>query len=261
MNRVRNGCGARWLGTLLFLDADSLGVWCRVFRVPVDSAAVRHYVGVFNFDVMSGEGVPAVRKAVVASVIGLFGAVLIGAFLVLISRVIDVDGEVFTREPQALGDLAWYAGFLSTLGALIWFGGASAVVALAFNGPSRPVRAAYIAASVVAAAMALDDIYLLHDEVYPLPESVVQFGYFVGIFAVVWGFRAVLPSAAVVGSIGAVGLWVASAAVDVLFNTSAINLDQLTEDTFKFAGIVVWTVGWVMAARASAENIPSADAT
>ena len=204
---------------------------------------------------MRAEGAVALRRSYARIAVALLAALTVGAVLIVLSSAMDVEGEVFTREPQALGGLAWYAGFLSTLGVLIWIAGASAVVALALNSHSPRDRPAFMAAAAIAVAMALDDIYLLHDAVYPLPESVVQLAYFVAISAIVVTHRRVLRGSAVIGTVCAVGLWMASAATDVLFNSSAINFDQLTEDTLKFGGIVVWTVGWVSAAVTSGRGL------
>jgi hypothetical protein len=171
----------------------------------------------------------------------------VGIGLAVVAEVRDIDGVTFTREPQFLGDLPWYAGFLSTLGVLVWVGGVGAVGTMAFTPQLRSHRWAYGLPALLALAMAVDDIYLLHDVVYPVSETLVQLSYFVGIMALLAVFRHRLPSAAVVGSLGAVGFWASSALMDRSFNESSLNLDQLTEDTLKFAGIVVWTVGWIVA--------------
>ncbi len=54
------------------------------------------------------------------------------------------------------------------------------------------------------------------------------------------------------------GLWAASALMDRSLNESSLNLDQLSEDTLEFAGIMVWTVGWIAAVHDTNRGVGSA---
>jgi hypothetical protein len=206
----------------------------------------------------TGFTVAELRRALGLAVLAAAAAAAVGLALAIVGEVRDINGVTFTREPQFLGDLPWYAGFLSTLGVLVWVAGVGAVGTMACTPQLRSHRWVYALPALLALAMAIDDIYLLHDVVYPVSESVVQLAYFTAIAAILVVFRDRLPSAAVIGSLGAVGLWAASALMDRSLNESGLNFDQLTEDTLKFAGIAVWTVGWIVAVLDTNRGVRSA---
>ena len=171
---------------------------------------------------------------------GIFGCLAI-ALVVLASWLLDEPAAVFTREPQQVLHGSFYVGSFSNLGGLVWFGAAAI---LSFAVGLKPVdRGALFLAALVTWAMGLDDIFMLHDRVYPklfLNEIIVSALYFGTIAVIVFRYYRQLTRSTLVGIAIAVFFWVLSAGFDQFFNHTA----QLAEDGAKFIGIVVWAAAW-----------------
>jgi|GEM_PF-1539763 len=171
---------------------------------------------------------------------GLFGCLAI-ALVALASWFLGEPASVFTREPQAVLKGSFYVGSFSNLGGLIWFG-AAAIMSFAVS--LKPLdRGALILAALVTWAMGLDDIFMLHDKVYPklyINETLVSALYFGVIGVIVLRFYRQLARSTLIGMAIAVIFWLLSAVFDHFFN----DFGQLAEDGAKFIGIVVWAAAW-----------------
>ncbi|HET6596450.1 MAG TPA: hypothetical protein VFG81_12555 [Anaerolineales bacterium] len=171
---------------------------------------------------------------------GLFGCLAI-ALVALAARLLDEPAAVFTREPQRALNGAYYVGSFSNLGGLVWFGAAAI---LSFAVSLKPLdRGALILAAVVTWAMGLDDVFMLHDEVYPklyLHERVVSTLYFGAIGVIVLRYYHQLSRSTLVGIAITIFFWVLS----VVFDLFLRGFGQLPEDGSKFIGIVVWAAAW-----------------
>jgi hypothetical protein len=171
---------------------------------------------------------------------GLFGCLAI-ALVALASRLVGEPAAVFTREPQAVLKGSFYVGSFSNLGGLVWFGAAAI---LSFAASLKPGdRGSLMLAAAVTWAMGLDDVFLLHDRVYPrlhLQETLVSALYFGTIVVIVLRGYHQLARSTLVGVAIAVLFWVSSAIFDLFFN----DLGQLAEDGAKFIGLVVWAAAW-----------------
>jgi hypothetical protein len=174
---------------------------------------------------------------------GLFGCFAI-ALVVLASWVLGEPAAVFTREPQEVLDGPFYVGSFSNLGGLIWFGAAAI---MSFAGSLKPLdRGALILTALLTWAMGLDDIFMLHDRVYPklyLNETFVSALYFGVMVVIVLRYYRQLARSTLVGIAIAVSFWVLSAVLDHYFNH--ISIGQIGEDGIKFIGIVVWAAAWI----------------
>ena len=174
-------------------------------------------------------------------VAGVFGGVAI-AFVALASRLLGEPPAVFTREPQAVLKSPFYVGSFSNLGGLVWF---AAAAIMSFAGRLKPLdRGALILAALVTWAMGLDDVFMLHDRVYPklyLNETLVSALYFGTIGVIVLRYYRQLSRSTLVGIAIAVTFWVLSAMIDHFFN----HIGQLAEDGTKFIGIVIWAAAWI----------------
>ena len=172
---------------------------------------------------------------------GLFGCVAI-ALVALASRLLGEPPAVFTREPQAVLKGSFYVGSFSNLGGLVWF---AAAAIMSFAGRLKPLdRGALILAALVTWAMGLDDVFMLHDKVYPklfLNETFVTALYFGTIGVILLRYYRQLSRSTRVGIAIAVIFWVLSAVIDHFFN----DIGQLAEDGSKFIGIVVWAAAWI----------------
>ena len=164
----------------------------------------------------------------------------------VLAHVVGVPNEALTREPQAVLGGPAYVGALSNLGVLA-FGVAAVSTALTATVVTGRERVLFAAVAVVTTLMLLDDLYLLHDAVYPrlgIPETAVQAAYLLVIGAIVLRHRAELGPPGVLGVALTLGWWGLSVVLDSLLNNHALNGDQLAEDGAKFVGIVVWAALW-----------------
>ena len=176
----------------------------------------------------------------------LIFAVLLGcvaiALVALASWLLGEPAAVFTREPQQVLDGSFYVGSFSNLGGLVWFG-AAAILSFAVSlKPSD--RTALLLAAMLTWAMGIDDIFMLHDRVYPklyLNEFIVTALYFGTIGLIVFRSYHQLERSTLVGIGLTVIFWILSQVFDTFFN----NIGQLAEDGSKFIGIVVWAAAWI----------------
>jgi hypothetical protein len=191
----------------------------------------------------AGRGVPQAGwkefgHLLLAVLFGLFSIALVG----LAAWFLGEPPAVFTREPQAVLKGSFYVGSFSNLGCVIWF---SAAAILSFAASLKPVnRGALVLAALLTWAMGLDDMFMLHDRVYPklyLNETLVSALYFGVIGVIVLRYFRQLARSTLAGIAIAVGFWVLSAAFDLFFN----NIGQLAEDGSKFIGIAVWAAAWI----------------
>jgi len=171
---------------------------------------------------------------------GLFGCLAV-ALVALASRLLGEPAAFFTREPQRALQGPFYAGIFSNLGGLVWFGAAAIV---SFAASLKPLnRGALILAALATWAMGLDDVFMLHDEVYPklyLHETIVSALYFGTIGVIVLRYYSQLSRSTIVGIAVTVIFWVLSVVLDLFLR----GFGQLPEDGSKFIGIVVWAATW-----------------
>lgn len=195
---------------------------------------------------MHSELSTAARSLAVIVVVGLLGGILLVIATGVFAQLAGVSNESLTREPQVVLDGPAYVGAMSNLGVLA-FSLAAVSSGLAATVVTGRERAMFVSAAVVTSLMMFDDLYLLHDVVYPragIPEIAVEFAYLVVIGAIVLRHRGELGAMGLVGVTLTVGLWAFSVFMDTFLNNHELNLDQLVEDGAKFVGIVVWGALW-----------------
>lgn len=148
----------------------------------------------------------------------LFGCLAI-ALVALASWLLGERASVFTREPQQVLGGSAYVGSFSNIGGLIWFGAAAI---LSFAGSLKPSdRTALLLAAALTWAMGIDDIFMLHDRVYPklfLNEGIVTALYFGTIGAIVLRSYHQPARSTLVGIVLTVIFWIMSQVFDMLFN-------------------------------------------
>lgn len=171
---------------------------------------------------------------------GLFGCLAV-ALVALASRLLGEPAAFLTREPQRALNGPHYAGILSNFGGLVWFGAAAI---LSFAASVKPLnRGALILAALVTWAMGLDDVFMLHDEVYPklyLHERLVSTLYFGAIGMIILRYYHQLSRSTLVGIAVTVFFWVLSVVLDLFLR----GFGQLPEDGSKFIGLVIWAAAW-----------------
>lgn len=178
---------------------------------------------------------------------GLLGCMGVTA-IALAAHYLGISTDVFTREPQVALGGAWYTGSFSNLGGLIWFATAG-VVSFAALFKSK-ARTSLVMVALLTWAMGVDDVFMLHDYVYPrlrIREIFVYAAYFSAAVLIALRFHAQLERSTLIGVTGTVFFWGLSALFDKFFNAGI----QLTEDGAKFIGITVWAATWIYQAHAS----------
>jgi hypothetical protein len=181
-------------------------------------------------------------SSVISFLRALFGGLAI-ALVALAAWILGESPSVFTREPQQVLDGPFYVGSFSNLGGLVWF---SAAAILSFAASLKPSeRGALILAALLTWAMGVDDIFMLHDRVYPklyLSEPLLYALYFGAIGIIVFRFYRQLARSTLVGIAITVLFWGLGAGLDQFFNNVG---GQLAEDGSKFIGIAVWAAAWI----------------
>ena len=189
-----------------------------------------------------------VLKSVLPRILALATAlgVVVVAGTWLFAEVADVSPEMLTREPQIALDGAFYVGAFSNLGAITF---AIPAVACLFAASLLAGRRQRLLAAVgaLSAFLLADDLFLLHDAVFPrvgIPETLVQAGYLLAIGVIVLVYREELGLFLIAGVVLTLAWWALSVFMDTFLNNHALNLVQLVEDGAKFVGIVVWSAAW-----------------
>lgn len=185
---------------------------------------------------------------------------LLFIFIGVLSRVSDVSLVFVLRDITATAKLPFFAGFVSQLGLMLW--SASLTICLFALGMLRRQQGDLSASkrflvhgTVLTAILAIDDIFLFHEEVAPnylhLNEEVVFAIYaIVGIGFVLLNWREILSSEYALLML-ALMLFATSVLLDALpFESFHLRyfwelLALFLEDGFKFAGIVTWLMYFV----------------
>lgn len=174
-------------------------------------------------------------------------------FVQLVHVAKGVPIAYLTQDVTVVGDVAFYAGFLSNAGIVFWCATAALCLFSAFlladARPREEQRAFLLAAGALTALLALDDLFRLHETVFPslagIPEHAV-YAVYAGLgLAFVLRFRATVLSRQariLVVSMLCLGT---SVALDA-FPMPGVDPFVL-EDGFKFVGIVSWFVYFVHA--------------
>ena len=185
-----------------------------------------------------------VRVHVAVLVLGLAVLGLAAAFV----QVKGISGDNLSREPQVVLDGKLWVGALSNLGPLVWMAGATFAAIGWMTTSDRQEQRMFGVATVLGAALLIDDFFLFHDWVgyhSKLLERGIVVGYLVGMVGLLVLFWRTMGSLSSAGILVTLGLLALSVALDELFN----SLDQLFEDGAKFLGICTWTTIWVLRAR------------
>lgn len=170
-----------------------------------------------------------------------------GSFLMVILAIHWRKGVALgdlTRDPAAISGVPVYIGFLSNIGMLFW----SATVAVCLFAATFVARSAadspagrfLYASGLLTLLLLFDDLFQLHERVFPLslgvPEPIVFGGYLSVTLLYLVRFRRVILESDYLLLALALGFFGLSVAVD-LFTEKGL---YLWEDGAKFMGIVTW---------------------
>lgn len=157
----------------------------------------------------------------------------------------DIPIHHLTPDVTSIVGVPAYIGFMSQVGMLFWAGAATICLFSAHALPRQPgsrmPRRFFLVSGVLTLVLALDDLFLLHEEFFPqlgIPEKAVLAGYGAFVLGYLIGFRRVILTTDYVLLGVAFAFFGASVALDLL-NPAGIN-PYLLEDSTKLVGIVAW---------------------
>jgi hypothetical protein len=172
------------------------------------------------------------------------GILLLVAGVYALSVYQGVEPWMLTGDPTALTDSRWWLGLLSNLGIMLW-SAAAAVCALGtyllFRADAGRWPTLFLLMSTgMRLALAIDDAFLLHEEVLPahlgIPEKAVYSAYAAMTVAYVLVFGRMLVATEYVILLVSLACFAASIAIDLF------TYAMFIEDALKFAGIVFWVL-------------------
>jgi hypothetical protein len=191
-------------------------------------------------------GRPLARHETVAvATVGLLGLAALGV-VVLVRVVSGVSVGEFTRDPASSQGFPAYVGAISYLGVLAWTAGATAALVGSYAAaPGAPARRFLLAAGVLTAVLALDDLFLLHEQLGTLVaeggrgSDLVLVIYAVAGMALLWRWRGfVLAETPVALVVPVAVLFLTGTLVDAL--DAGGPAQYLLEDGPKFLGLLGW---------------------
>jgi hypothetical protein len=166
--------------------------------------------------------------------------------VVIASRVLGKDIGYFTRDAPSIVEEHFYMGYLSSVGAVIWTA-ATTVCLLTWYAQGRSLRSPWLFGGLLSMALGADDIFLLHEAVYPnlilLNERVVAAIYGAALAAFLYLHRNFVRRHGAFLLPFAILLFAASQTYDLFWDLR----DLLIEDGTKFLGVVSWAAFFIRA--------------
>lgn len=160
------------------------------------------------------------------------------------ARAFDVPFADLSREPVTTLHGPRYAGWYAHSVIFVWMvpAGGALVGALALHRLGRRLGARFLLlGGVLTVAMVADDLFLLHEAVYPklgLPAEVVYLGYGTATALYAWRFRDRMGRDLLL-LVAAYAMWSVSIGFDVLLDEAA---PLVLEDSAKASGTVLWSL-------------------
>jgi hypothetical protein len=184
---------------------------------------------------------------------GIVLALLALAFLFLAMWFVDSKGvaiEILIREPAAQFNFWPFSGFFSHAGVAALF--ATGVVCLFAASHAARDRGLLRLIAVYSLVLAVDDFFLVHDDILPrkgIPETATYTVYLLVGCAVAFFWRRDLFAVRHAALFLAGALLAASVVFDVV--TPYSRLELVVEDSLKLAGLCVWAAYWIARAGTS----------
>jgi hypothetical protein len=196
-------------------------------------------------------GKQQVRNLARYSLVVYLSPVILLLFILFCSLKLSIPVSMYMKDPVAIGKLPFYAGVISNAGVLFWF--ASCViccftfVVIRNTGMKNREASFYIYFGVLAFMLMLDDLLLLHEQVFPnhlgTSEKAIYLMYLVLLVGgILLHFRTIVQTNFVLLLLGSAFLGL-SIFVDFFQERIEDKIGQfriLFEDGFKFTGIVGW---------------------
>jgi hypothetical protein len=180
-------------------------------------------------------------------------------------RKAGVPASVLLRDPAATTNAPFYIGLYSHLGALLWAAAATVLFFSAVLVSQRPDREEdrrfFLWWGLLTAVFAIDDLFMVHEEVMPrflgVPEKAVLLAYVAASVVLIGRFRTVILDtryAIFLVALTCLGL-------SLVFDRASLGLPlprAVLDDVFKFLGIVGWLTYFshTAATRVQAGRVP-----
>jgi hypothetical protein len=166
--------------------------------------------------------------------------------LYALSNLKGIPLSTLTRDPAAINNTEAYVGALSNLGIVLWSGAAAICLLCALILRGRPaMREAYgfyLSLGLFTLLLAMDDLYLLHEDVIPrflrASQSLVYAAYMVIFSGLLLRFARHILGARYLLFGMALFFLALSVVSDILLPAS--ELESFFEDSAKFLGICFW---------------------
>jgi hypothetical protein len=180
----------------------------------------------------------------------------------LFSSTHGVPIRQLTQDATTVLDGSFYIGIISSIGIVLWAAAATLCLftyALLTHSEGSVGGPFLLASGLITAVLLADDLFLIHDEIFPvymgLPGEI--FGLFYGAVMVVYlfVFRRLLLQSSYVILLAALGCFGLSVAVDVTYRALTGIFPQqhvlLVEDGAKLLGITLWTTFFAVGCAAA----------
>ncbi|SDR86598.1 hypothetical protein SAMN05216421_0473 [Halopseudomonas xinjiangensis] len=183
------------------------------------------------------------------------------ALVVLVSVAMSIPPGDLTRDPTAVAGVRIYIGFLSQVGIFFWSTTATLCLFVALVIPGRAqtrrIRGFFVAAGALTLMLGLDDVFLLHEHLFPflgVNELVVLGVYGLCTVAFLLYFHKIILNSEFLLLTMALVFFGASVVIDVL-DIEWID-PYLLEDGAKLIGLVSWTGYFFRTALAAVQLHP-----
>ena len=161
----------------------------------------------------------------------------------------NVEPSNLTRDTATILNGPAYTGALSNLGIIFWSATAAIMLFASYHLYQNTVqrRAALMTFlfGILTAMLCFDDTYQFHEKAFSgviyVPEELIYFFYLICIITIITVCRVVAVTTPYIIGIAAMAFFAISILIDEL-NLPSGKHDAFIEDSFKFVGIVLWTV-------------------
>lgn len=197
------------------------------------------------------------RVQSVRTQVRLVGSIVLAAFCVIggFALLAELTGHrfrYFSKEPAETLGADLYVGWFAHFTSVVWLAAAAtavfAGVLLNRSGDTRH-GSFLLAGGVLSTLLGADDLFQLHEFVYPkigIPQEAVYLAYAVLLVAFVWRFRPEIMAHDWLMLVLTAAFWAMSTFSDVMQHRWGIP--HLVEDGAKLTGVALWTTFLVRAA-------------
>lgn len=203
-------------------------------------------------------------RAMQPIIFSIYAPVLV--LLVILKLQNRISVQTLTRDVSAVANAPFYSGAISNLGVLVW-GAAVAITWFSFSllreiGVNKEFSRFFLFSSGLTSILLLDDLFLVHEQVFPkylnVPEKLVFVGYGIIILLYLVKFRKTILKTDFLLLILAFGFFGLSVVIDLLpIVESRLGIEDqfLLEDGFKLLGILSWLTYYAKACAAALKQI------